>query len=78
MIHHTDCGMRDFSDEEFHGRLRDETGVEPSWDAKEYSELEIDVRQSVERIKASPFIPEKDSVRGFVYDVRTGALDEVA
>jgi carbonic anhydrase len=78
LIHHTDCGMLTFSDEEFHRQLSEETGVEPGWDAEAFGDLEIDVRQSVDRIKASPFIPEKGSIRGFVYDVRTGRLDEVA
>jgi carbonic anhydrase len=73
LIHHTDCGMLTFSDADFHRRLHEETGVEPEWDA----DLEIDVRKSVERIKESPFIPEKGSIRGFVYDVRTGRLNEV-
>jgi carbonic anhydrase len=78
LIHHTDCGMLTFSDEAFHRQLHEETGVEPGWDAEAFSDLEVDVRQSVERIKASPFIPEKGSIRGFVYDVRTGRLNEVS
>jgi carbonic anhydrase len=77
LIHHTDCGMLTFSDEEFHRQLREETGVEPDWDAEAFADLEIDVRKAVARIKASPFIPEKGSIRGFVYDVRTGRLEEV-
>ncbi len=77
LIHHTDCGMLTFSDEDFHRELHEETGVEPEWDAGAFADLEIDVRQSVARIRASPFIPEKGSIRGFVYDVHTGRLDEV-
>ncbi len=77
LIHHTDCGMLTFTDEEFRGKLRADTGVEPDWDPGAFTDLEQDVRQSIERIKASPFIPHVDVVRGFVYDVQTGALREV-
>jgi carbonic anhydrase len=77
LIHHTDCGMLTFSDEEFHRQLVEETGVEPEWDAEAFGDLEIDVRKAVARIRASPFIPEKGSIRGFVYDVHTGRLEEV-
>jgi carbonic anhydrase len=77
LIHHTDCGMLTFTDDEFKGRIQDETGIKPEWAAEAFDDLETDVRQSIARIKASPFIPNKDSVRGFVYDVKTGRLDEV-
>jgi carbonic anhydrase len=77
LIHHTDCGMLTFTDDEFRGKLQDETGIKPSWPCETFSDLETDVRQSIARIKTSPFIPNKDSVRGFVFDVHTGALDEV-
>ena len=77
LIHHTDCGMLTFSDEEFHRQLHEETGVEPGWDAEAFADLEIDVRKAVARLEASPFIPEKGSIRGFVYDVHTGRLEEV-
>jgi carbonic anhydrase len=77
LIHHTDCGMLTFSDEDFHRQLVEETGVEPGWDAEAFADLEVDVRKSLARINASPFIPEKGSVRGFVYDVHTGQLNEV-
>jgi carbonic anhydrase len=77
VIHHTDCGMLTFSDDEFRRQIQEETGVKPQWAAEAFPELEEDVRQSVARIKASPFIPRKESVRGFVYDVETGALREV-
>ena len=77
LIHHTDCGMLTFSDEDFHRQLHEETGVEPAWDAEAFEDLEIDVRKSVARLLDSPFIPEKGSIRGFVYDVHTGRLDEV-
>ena len=77
LIHHTDCRMLTFSDEDFHRQLLEETGVEPEWDAEAFADLKIDVRDSIARIQASPFIPEKGSIRGFVYDVHTGRLDEV-
>ncbi|HEX6761580.1 MAG TPA: carbonic anhydrase [Gaiellaceae bacterium] len=77
LIHHTDCGMLTFSDEEFARRLQEETGIKPEWAAESFDDVEADVRQSIARIKASPFILHKDSVRGFVYDVATGRLGEV-
>jgi carbonic anhydrase len=77
LIHHTDCGMLTFTDDEFKRQIQDETGIKPEWAAEAFDDLETDVRQSIARIKASPFIPNKDSVRGFVYDVKTGRLDEV-
>jgi carbonic anhydrase len=78
LIHHTDCGMLTFSDDEFRLQIQDETGVKPEWAAEAFDDLEVDVRQSVARIKASPFVPHKDQVRGFIYDVHTGRLSEVA
>ena len=77
VIHHTDCGMLTFTDDDFRQKMKDATGEEPSWDARAFSDLEGDVRDSIERIKSSPFIPNKDSVRGFVYEVETGKLREV-
>jgi carbonic anhydrase len=77
LIHHTDCGMLTFSDEEFSRQLQEETGIKPDWAAETFDDVEADVRQSIARIKTSPFIPRKDSVRGFVYDVKTGRLNEV-
>ena len=77
LIHHTDCGMLTFNDQDFHGQLHKETGVEPGWDAETFTDLEVDVRKSIARIRDSPFIPEKGSIRGFIYDVHTGRLDEV-
>src|SRR3954449_659399 len=64
LIHHTDCGMLTFTDDEFKQSIQDETGLKPAWAAEAFSDLEGDVRQSIARIKASPFIPLKDSVRG--------------
>jgi carbonic anhydrase len=78
LIHHTDCGMLTFSDDEFRRQVQQETGVKPEWPAETFDDLDDDVRQSIARIKASPFIPKKGQVRGFVYDVATGALREVA
>jgi carbonic anhydrase len=78
LIHHTDCGMLTFSDDEFKSGIEAETGIRPPWAAEAFTDVEADVRQSVARILADPFIPHKDSVRGFVYDVRTGALREVS
>ena len=78
LIHHTDCGMLTFTDEEFKRTLRDETGAEPQWAAEAFDDLDEDMRRSIARIEASPFIPRTDSVRGFVYDVATGRLREVA
>ena len=77
LIHHTDCGMLTFTDDEFKRQIQDDTGVKPGWAAEAFADLDEDVRQSIARIKASPFIPHKDSVRGFVYDVKTGQLREV-
>jgi len=77
LIHHTDCGMLTFSDDDFRRQIQEETGVKPEWAAEAFDDLEEDVRQSIGRIKASPFIPKKDHVRGFVYDVASGRLTEV-
>jgi carbonic anhydrase len=77
LIHHTDCGMLTFTDDAFRRSIQDETGIKPSWAAEAFGDLEEDVRQSAARIKASPFIPHTDAVRGFVFDVATGKLNEV-
>ena len=77
LIHHTDCGMLTFDDDEFRQNIQRETGIKPEWPAETFDDLDEDVRQSIARIKASPFIPKTDSVRGFVYDVETGRLREV-
>ncbi len=77
LIHHTGCGMLTFSDEEFKSAIERETGVKPAWAAEAFSDLDGDVRQSIARVKASPFIPQKESVRGFVYEVESGRLREV-
>jgi carbonic anhydrase len=77
LIHHTDCGMLTFTDDAFKSDIEAETGIKPAWAVETFPDLEADVRQSVARIKASPFIPNKNSVRGFVYEVETGKLREV-
>jgi carbonic anhydrase len=77
LIHHTDCGMLTFTDEELADRLEAETGQRPEWSALAFPDLEGDVRDGIEKIRSSPFIPRTDSVRGFVYEVETGALREV-
>jgi len=77
LIHHTDCGMLTFSDDEFRGRLEQEIGIKPEWAAEAFADLEQDVRQSLRRITTSPFIPRTDKVRGFIYEVETGRLREV-
>jgi len=78
LLHHTDCGMLTFKDDDLRRQIQDETGVKPTWAAEAFDDLEEDVRQSIARIKASPFIPRKDKVRGFVYEVETGRVREVA
>jgi carbonic anhydrase len=78
LIHHTECGMLTFSDDGFRAAIEQETGIRPPWAAEAFSDLDEDVRQSMNRIKASPFVPVKDSVRGFVFDVSTGRLREVS
>jgi len=77
LIHHTDCGMLTFTDDGFRQSIEAETGIKPTWAAEAFTDLDDDVRQNIARIHAEPAIPIKDSVRGFVYDVTTGALREV-
>jgi carbonic anhydrase len=78
LIHHTDCGMLTFTDDEFKRSILEETGIKPHWGAESFPDLEEDVRQSINRIKASPFVPYTDAIRGFVFDVATGKLNEVS
>ncbi len=77
LIHHTDCGMLTFTDDAFKRSVQDETGIKPEWAAESFPDLDEDVRQSLARIQASPFVVHKHSVRGFVFDVATGLLREV-
>ena len=78
LIHHTDCGMLTFTDDEFKASIEKDTEIRPEWAAEAFPDLDGDVRQSIARIKASPFIPNKDAVRGFVYEVESGRLREVS
>ncbi len=77
VIHHTDCGMLTFTDDDFKNQIEQDTGIRPQWAAESFPDLEDDVRQSIARIKASPFVPNKEQVRGFVYEVESGKLREV-
>lgn len=77
LIHHTDCGMLTFSDDEFKATIEAETGVRPAWAAEAFTDLDADLRQSVARIEASPFVPKRGAVRAFVFDVASGELREV-
>jgi carbonic anhydrase len=77
LIHHTDCGMLTFTDDDFKRSIQEDVGIKPEWAAEAFDDLDADVRQSIARIKASPFIPNKGAVRGFVYEVETGRLREV-
>ena len=77
LIHHTDCGMLTFTDDEFREAIADETGVKPEWAVEAFDNLEEDVRRSIKRITSSPFVPHTDQVRGFIFDVATGKLIEV-
>jgi len=78
LIHHTGCGMLTFTDDQFRSDIERDTGIKPTWAAEAFPDLDADVRQSIARIKASPFVPHTDSVRGFVYEVETGRLREVS
>ena len=77
LIHHTDCGMLTFSDDNVKAQIEQDTGIRPPFALESFTDVDDDVRQSIARINASPFVPEKSHVRGFVYDVKTGRLREV-
>jgi carbonic anhydrase len=77
LIHHTDCGMLTFTDDDFKRSIQDETGLKPPWSAESFPDLAEDVRQSLQRIENSPFVTKHTSARGFIFDVATGVLDEV-
>jgi carbonic anhydrase len=77
LIHHTDCGMLTFKDDDVKAQIEADTGIRPSFALEAFPDAERDVRQSMARIAASPFIPNKDQVRGFIYDVKSGRLNEV-
>ncbi|CUU54606.1 carbonic anhydrase [Parafrankia irregularis] len=78
LIHHTDCGMLTFTDDGFKAQVAADTGIRPPWAAEAFTDLDEDVRQSIARIRSSPFIPHTDAVRGFVYSVEKGTLTEVS
>jgi carbonic anhydrase len=78
LIHHTDCGMLTFKDDAVKDQIEQETGIRPPFALEAFSNLEDNVRQSIARIKASPFVPRKEKIRGFVFDVNSGRLNEVA
>ena len=78
LIHHTNCGMLTFTDEDFRNSLQEDTGSRPEWESEAFDDVEADVRKSLGRVMDSPYIPLKDSVRGFVYEVETGRLREVS
>jgi carbonic anhydrase len=77
LIHHSDCGMLTFTDEEEKAAIADETGIRPPFALEAFADVDADIRQSIRRIKASPFVPKTDQVRGFVYEVETGRLREI-
>jgi carbonic anhydrase len=77
LVHHTECGMLTFTDDEFRRGIEQDTGIKPAWAAESFVDLDGDIRQSIARIKASPFLPHTEQVRGFVFDVSTGELREV-
>ena len=77
LIHHTDCGMLTFRDDDVKAQIEEDTGLRPQFALEAFSDLDDDIRQSIRRIKSSPFVVHKDSIRGFVYDVKNGELNEV-
>jgi carbonic anhydrase len=78
LIHHTDCGMVRFTDDELKSAIEKDTGIRPPWATEAFADIDGDVRQSIARVKASPFIPHKEYVRGFVFDIATRMLREVS
>lgn len=78
LIHHTDCGMLTFTDDEFARSIESDTGLKPQWSAGAFSSSEADLRQSITRLRDDPFLPHKESIRGFVFDIKTGKLTEVS
>ena len=77
LIHHTDCGMQKLTDDGFRAELQEATGVAPAFAVESFSDVDVDVRQSILRVRRSAFVPHRDLVRGFVYDVDTHRLHEV-
>ncbi len=77
LVHHTDCGALTFTDDELRDQLFEETGMKPSWSPESFKDLDADLRQSIERLRSNVFVPHRDQIRGFVFDVHTGVLREV-
>jgi carbonic anhydrase len=77
LIHHTDCGMQKVTDDGFRAELQEATGVAPAFAIESFTDIDEDVRQSIRRVRLSPFVPHRHAVRGFVYDVDTHRLYEV-
>jgi carbonic anhydrase len=77
LIHHTDCGLEKITDDGFRAELEESTGLAPSFAIESFSDVDADVRQSIRRVRQSPFVPHRDAVRGFVYDVATHRLREI-
>lgn len=77
LVHHTNCGALTFTDDELRNQLHDETGFKPTWSPESFTDLDKDLRQSMARLRANPFLPHKDGIRGFVFDVHSGELREV-
>ena len=78
LMHHTDCGLQKVSEDSFKTELEEELGIRPHWSVESFDDPYADVRQSMQRLLRSPYILEKNHIRGFVYDVTTGLLDEVS
>ena len=78
LLHHTDCGLSKVDENEFREELAGELGLKPWWSLEAFTDVDADVRQSMQRLQMTPFIPHKDNVRGFVYEVETGRLREVS
>jgi carbonic anhydrase len=77
LVHHTDCGMQKITDDGFRTELMETAGVAPAFAIESFTDLDADVRQSILRVRRSPFLPHRDRVRGFVYDVDDHRLREV-
>lgn len=77
LVHHTNCGALTFTDDELRNQLHDETGFKPTWSPESFTDLDKDLRQSMARLRANPFLVHKDQIRGFVFDVNSGELREV-
>ncbi len=77
VMHHSDCGLQGITDDEFGAKMRADVGAEPDWSVQGFADVYADTRASMERLAADPFIAATENIRGFVFDVETGILDEV-